>query len=159
MHNASRSRTSSGSSRTTATLSTFQTDAPEHVRPPTPAALVEHCLRSLTQPGGLRTVIRRHADKTWTEQVTVEMDMRALHDTANKLSLDLDLIARGLKGLSHVLQRAEALPPDIREVNDAQAFIDAYGEHFGLTDSMARAQILINAWRVKNKVSSIPFEV
>src|SRR5690606_38047673 len=74
---------------------TRPTHAPHEVQPPTAGRLVERCLYSLGQPNHSRTEVRGTGEQAITEEVNVEVDMRLLHDTANKASLDMDTLVRG----------------------------------------------------------------
>lgn len=154
---SSRSRSSSGTF-----TNVVQTPAPSDAaqttpaRLPTTAELVELCLDSLAREDRARTGVSQRNGETVTGEINFEVDVRFLHDSANKLSLDLDTISLGLQGLAVVLKQGTGVSADSRDVARARAFIQAYGEHFPLTESMLTAQNIIDS-RTTNAVVRIPF--
>lgn len=152
-------RTSSGNLQTTATGHTSHASGPTPVAPPTPEDLVEHCLHSLGQADRSRTVSKHFDGQTWEERVTVEMDMRALYHAANKVELDVDTIVRGLEGLAEVIKQGEALLPHSQELSHAQAFINSFNQYYALTDSMKKAQAIIQRCQARDSGVRVPFDV
>lgn len=157
MHNASLRRTS-GTFQQSPVPTASQTQ--EHQAPPqTLEQWVDGCLYSLCQADKAREITTQREGRTLTRSVSFEVQVRALHDLANKASLDMETLTCGLKDLWAVLLKGNTLPQGSLQFSGAQTFIDRYREHFAPTDTMVKAQAIIERCNPSGPVVRIPFDV